>query len=108
MVLMSELQIPSRVIQQQLAGAIRMVLQVSRLQDGSRKIMSIAEVRGVHDERIDVRDIFIFDRVGTTAGGKVQGRFRWTGEQPRIIERLKTFGIELPAAVFDEVVEVNL
>jgi pilus assembly protein CpaF len=108
MVLMSDLQIPSRVILQQLAGAIKMVLQVSRLQDGSRKIMSIAEVRGVQDDRIDVRDIFFFERTGTTAAGKVQGRFRSAGEEPKILDRLKTFGIELPQSVFDEVVEVNL
>ena len=108
MVLMSDLQIPSRVILQQLASAIKMVLQVSSLQDGSRKIMSIAEVRGVQDDRIDVRDIFFFERTGTTAAGKVQGRFRSSGEEPKIMERLKTFGIELPQSVFDEVVEVNL
>ncbi len=96
MVLMCDLQIPSRVILQQLAGAIKMVVQVSRLQDGSRKIMSIAEVRGVKDDRIDVRDIFFFERTGTTAAGKVQGRFRSSGEEPKILERLKTFGIELP------------
>jgi pilus assembly protein CpaF len=107
MVLMSDLQIPSRVILQQLAGAIKLVLQVSRLQDGSRKIVSIAEVLGVKDDRIDVRDVFLFERTGMTAAGKVQGRFRSSGETPAILERLKVSGIELPAAVFDEVMEVN-
>jgi pilus assembly protein CpaF len=107
MVLMSDLQIPSRVILQQLAGAIKLVLQVSRLQDGSRKIVSIAEVLGVKDDRIDVRDVFLFERTGMTAAGKVQGRFRSSGETPVILERLKVSGIELPAAVFDEVMEVN-
>jgi len=108
MVLMSDLQIPSRVILQQLAGAIKLVLQVSRLQDGSRKIVSIAEVLGVKDDRIDVRDVFLFERTGMTAAGKVQGRFRSSGETPAILERLKVSGIELPPAVFDEVMEVNL
>ena len=107
MVLMSDLQIPSRVILQQLAAAIKLVLQVSRLQDGSRKIISIAEVLGVKDDRIDVRDVFLFERTGMTAAGKVQGRFRSSGETPVILERLKVSGIELPPAVFDEVVEVN-
>jgi len=107
MVLMSDLQIPSRVILQQLAGAIKLVLQVSRLQDGSRKIVSIAEVLGVKEDRIDVRDVFLFERTGLTAAGKVQGRFRSSGEMPRILERLKVSGIELPPAIFDEVVEVN-
>jgi pilus assembly protein CpaF len=108
MVLMSDLQIPSRVILQQLAGAIKLVLQVSRLQDGSRKIVSIAEVLGVKDDRIDVRDVFLFERTGLTPAGKVQGRFRSSGETPAILERLKVSGIELPPAVFDEVMEVNL
>jgi pilus assembly protein CpaF len=107
MVLMTELQIPSRVILQQLANAIRMVVQVSRLQDGTRKVVSIAEVRGVKDDRIDVRDIFLFERAGVTAGGKIQGRFRSSGETPKILERLKVNGIEIPPSIFDEVVEVN-
>src|SRR5215467_15268514 len=84
MVLMSDIEIPSRVILQQLASAIKMVVQISRLQDGTRKLVSIAEVRGVKDERIDVRDIFLFERVGVTQEGKVQGRFRASGEKPRI------------------------
>ena len=108
MVLMSDIEIPSRVIQQQLASAIKMVVQISRLQDGTRKIVNIAEVHGVKDERIDVRDIFVFDRVGVTEGGKVQGRFRGMGEKPKILERLKISGIEVPPSIFDEVVEVNL
>jgi pilus assembly protein CpaF len=108
MVLMSDIEIPSRVILQQLASAIRMVVQVSRLQDGSRKVVSIAEVRGVKDERIDVRDVFLFDRVGVSDTGKVQGRFRSSGETPKILERLKVNGIEIPPSIFDEVADVNL
>jgi len=108
MVLMSDIDIPSRVIQQQLASAIRIVVQVSRLQDGSRKITNIAEVRGIKDDRILVQDIFLFERVGVTDAGKVQGRFRSSGETPKVLERLKIYGIELPPAIFDEVVNVNL
>ena len=108
MVLMSDIDIPSRVIQQQLASAIRIVVQVSRLQDGSRKITNIAEVRGIKDDRIVVQDIFLFERVGVTDAGKVQGRFRSSGETPKVLERLKIYGIELPPAIFDEVVNVNL
>jgi pilus assembly protein CpaF len=108
MVLMSDIDIPSRVIQQQLASAIRIVVQVSRLQDGSRKVTNIAEVRGIKDDRIVVQDIFLFDRVGVTDAGRVQGRFRSSGETPKVLERLKIYGIELPPAIFDEVVTVNL
>ena|SRR5258708_3581431 len=97
-----------RVILQQLASAIKMVVQVSRLQDGTRKIVSIAEVHGVKDERIDVRDVFLFERIGVTEAGKVQGRFRSSGERPKILDRLKISGIEVPPQIFDEVVNVNL
>jgi pilus assembly protein CpaF len=108
MILMSDIDIPSRVIQQQLASAIRMVVQISRLQDGTRKVISIAEVRGVLEDRVDVRDIFVFDRIGLSDQGKVQGRFHATSETPKVLERLKVHGIELPKSVFEEVVNVNL
>src|SRR5258708_36518704 len=75
MVLMSDIDMPSRVILQQLASAIRMVVQVSRLQDGTRKIVSIAEVRGVVDGRVDVREIFLFDRSGVTEAGQLHRPF---------------------------------
>jgi pilus assembly protein CpaF len=108
MVLMSDIDMPSRVILQQLASAIKMVVQVSRLQDGTRKIVSIAEVRGVLEDRVDVHDIFFFERTGLTEAGKVQGRFRSSGETPHIMQRLKVSGIEVPPQIFDEVVNVNL
>lgn len=107
MILMADLEIPTRVINQQLASAIKMVVQVSRLQDGTRKIMNVSEVLGVKDERIDVQDIFVFDRTGTTDAGKVQGRFKCVCNEPRILERLRLSGIKLPPGIFDEVVEVN-
>jgi pilus assembly protein CpaF len=108
LVLMADLEIPSRVILQQLASAIKMVVQVSRLQDGTRKFVSIAEVLGVKDDRIELQDIFVFERTGLTDAGKVQGRFRSTGLKPKILERLRVAGIELSPSVFDEVLEVNL
>jgi pilus assembly protein CpaF len=108
MILMADLEIPTRVILTQLASAIKLVVQVSRLQDGSRKIMNISEVLGVRENRIDVQDIFLFDRIGVTEAGKVQGRFRSTGVMPKILERLRTSGIPLDTSIFNEVMEVNL
>jgi pilus assembly protein CpaF len=108
LVLMADLDIPSRVILQQLASAIKMVVQVTRLQDGTRKIVSIAEVLGVKEDRVDLQDIFIFDRTGVTDAGKVQGRFRSTGVTPKILEKLRIAGIQLSPTVFDEVLEVNM
>jgi pilus assembly protein CpaF len=108
MVMMADLEIPTRVILQQLVSAIRMVVQVSRLQDGSRKIMSISEVVGVQDDKVLLQEIFTFERTGVTDAGKVQGRFHATGVTPRILERLRVSGIQLPHSIFEETVPVNL
>jgi pilus assembly protein CpaF len=108
MVMMADLEIPTRVILQQLASAIKIVVQVSRLQDGSRKIMAISEVLCAHDDHVELQDVFVFERLGITDTGKVKGRFRGTGVFPRIMERLKVSGISLPDGLFDEVVEVNM
>jgi pilus assembly protein CpaF len=108
MVLMADLQMPTKVILQQLSSAVRMVVQVSRLQDGSRKILNISEVTGVKDDHIEVQDIFVFERLGVSDSGKVQGRFRAVCRTPRVLERLRVGGIQLPANVFDEMVDVNL
>jgi len=108
MVMMADLEIPTRVILQQLTSAIKMVVQVSRLQDGTRKILSISEVLGVKDEQVSLQEVFTFERVGVSDAGKVQGRFRATGVVPKIMERLRVSGIQLPQNIFEEVVPVNL
>ncbi len=108
MVLMADLEMPTRVILQQLANAIKIVLQVARLQDGSRKITSIAEVVGLSDDRIETQELFVFERLGVNDAGKVQGRFRSTGVIPQVMNRLRISGITLPPSVFEEVSEVNL
>jgi pilus assembly protein CpaF len=108
MVMMADLEIPTRVILQQLASAIKMVVQLSRLQDGTRKMISISEVLGVRDDRLQMQEIFTFERVGVTDAGKVQGRFRATGISPRILERLRVSGIQVPHNIFEEAVSVNL
>ena len=84
------------------------MVQVTRLQDGTRKFVNIAEVLGVKEDRVEMQDIFIFDRTGVTDAGKVQGRFRSTGVTPKILDSLRVAGIQLPSSVFDEVLEVNM
>ena len=106
MVLMADLDIPSRVILQQLASAIKMVVQVARLQDGARKIVSIAEVLGVKDDLIDVQDVFFFERTGVSDSGKVQGKFRGAGVVPKVMERLRVSGIDVPPSIFEETLSV--
>jgi pilus assembly protein CpaF len=108
MVMMADLEIPTRVILQQLSSAIKLVVQVSRLQDGSRKILSISEVLGAGQERVDLQEIFTFDRLGVNDAGKVQGRFRATGATPKILDRFRVSGIQLPDRIFEESADVNL
>lgn len=108
MVMMADLEIPSRVILQQLSSAIKVVVQLSRLQDGTRKILSIAEVIGVAEDRVQLQEIFTFERTGINDSGKVQGRFRATGATPKILDRLRVSGIQLPASIFEEVLNVNM
>jgi pilus assembly protein CpaF len=107
MMLMADVEIPSKVLLQQLSSAVKMVVQVTRLSDGTRKWVNISEVLGVEDGRIQTQDIFVFEREGVTDEGKVQGRFKWTGVKPRILDRLRMMGIPLPEDIFDEVVPVN-
>src|SRR5258707_1041195 len=108
MVMMADLEIPTRVILQQLASAIKVVVQVSRLQDGTRKILSISEVLGVRNDQVELQEVFTFERTGVNDAGKVQGRFKATGIVPKILERLRVSGMTLPPAIFEEVVPVNM
>src|SRR5271165_3918139 len=107
MVMMADIEIPTRVILQQLASAIKVVVQVTRLQDGSRKIVSIAEVVKAHDDHVELQEIFTFERMGVDGQGKVQGRFHGTGIRPKILERLRVSGINLPDSIFSETLSVN-
>ena len=108
MVMMADLEIPTRVILQQLSSAIRLVVQVSRLQDGTRKVLSVSEVLGVEEDKVNLQEIFTFERLGVTDSGKVQGGFKATGIMPKILERLRVSGVTVPPHIFEEVVPVNL
>ncbi|MCC7156281.1 MAG: CpaF family protein [Bryobacterales bacterium] len=108
MMLMADIEVPSRVLVQQMSNAIRLVMQLARLQDGTRKIITIAEVTGVEQDRVQTADVFVFERAGVNESGKVQGKFKWTGYQPKLLDRFRIAGINLPQTVWDEVVPVNL
>ena len=108
MVMMADIEIPARVILQQLASAIKLVVQVARLQDGARRITSIAEVLGAHDDQVEIQEIFVFERTGVDPQGKVQGHFKGTGVRPKILERLRVSGINLPDSLFTETLAINM
>ena len=107
MVMMASSNIPDKVVRQMLTSAIHIVIQVSRLNDGTRKILSIREVADVEDEHVNMEDIFVFERSGMSQRGKAVGRFRATGYRPHCMERLKAYGVHLSQAIFSEEMEVK-
>jgi pilus assembly protein CpaF len=101
MVAMSDLNIPERAIRNQIASAIDVVVQVSRLSDGTRKIISIAEITGMEGEIVTMQEIFIFRKRGIRETGEVLGDFVPSGIRPKFAERLLVTGIALPMAMFE-------
>jgi pilus assembly protein CpaF len=100
MISMAGLNLPERAMRQQVASAIDVVIQLSRMTDGRRKCMTIAEIVGMEGDVITMQDIFVYEREGTAEDGTVIGEFRSTGIRPRFAERLNAYGIPLPASMF--------
>ncbi len=107
MVMMASQHVPDKVIRQQLASAINIVVHTARMSDGTRKVTGIAEVMGVANDQVEMQDIFEFERTGISPRGRVVGKFRATGNQPLCLERLKGFGIHLSKSIFHEEHEVK-
>jgi pilus assembly protein CpaF len=108
MVSMSALRLPERAMRQQIASAIDIIIQVSRLSDGSRKVVSISEVSGMEGDVISLQEIFVFERQGVSPEGDVLGRFHATGIRPKAADRLATWGIRLGEMMFtDELVPLQ-
>jgi pilus assembly protein CpaF len=106
MVSMANLNIPERAIRHQIANAVHAVVQVARLSDGSRKVITVSEVTGMDGDMITLQDIFSFDRSGIDESGKVRGVFRSTGHPPQFAERLATAGCRLSPALFESQMEI--
>jgi pilus assembly protein CpaF len=101
MVAMANLNIPDSAVRRQIASALDVVVQVSRLSDGTRKVISIAEITGMEGEVITMQDIFVFRKRGIGPTGQVLGEFVATGVRPRFAERLLVSGIRLPMDMFE-------
>ena len=97
MVQMTGMRLSDRAMRQQIASAVNLVIQVARLTDGTRRIVSISEITGMEGETITMQEIFQFERTGVDGTGKVIGRFRTTGIRPRFADRLKQYGMQLPS-----------
>jgi pilus assembly protein CpaF len=106
MVSMANLNIPERAIRQQIASAIHAVVQIARLSDGTRKVITISEIFGMDGEGPAMQDIFAFERSGIDDSGKVRGAFVATGQRPKFAERLAVAGARLRPALFESKVEV--
>ena len=96
MIQMTGMRLSDRAMRQQIASAVNLVIQVARLTDGTRRVVSISEITGMEGEMVTMQEIFQFERVGLDANGKVLGKFRTTGIRPRFAERLKQYGMQLP------------
>ncbi len=105
MIAMASLDLPERAMRQQIASAVNVVIQVSRLGDGSRKLIQFSEIVGMEGDVITMQDIFIFERQGIGENEKVLGQFKATGIRPKFADRLKAYGIDLAGLLFSNVGE---
>ena len=107
MVAMSNMNLPEKSVRQQIASAISIVVQASRLSDGTRKITSISEITGMEENVITMQEIFSFNKKGIGADGRVVGTFQPSRIRPRFLERLRLAGVVLPQSIFEREMQVN-
>ena len=100
MILMANLDLPSRAIREQIASALHVVIQISRFSDGTRKLTHVSEVSGMEGQVVTMQDIFRFEQTGVDTEGRVRGVFRSTGIRPRFAERFESQGIQLRPGIF--------
>jgi pilus assembly protein CpaF len=101
MVMMGGLKISEEAIRGQIASAVNFIVQATRLSDGSRKVVSIAEITGMEGSVVQLQEIFRFERTGTAENGKVLGYFAPTGLRPKFLDEMERRGVHMPAGLFD-------
>ncbi|AYC28632.1 CpaF family protein [Paenisporosarcina cavernae] len=102
MVLLAGVDLPIRAIRDQISGALDVIIQQSRLKDGTRRIVNITEVQGLEGDVIVLQDVFVYEQTGVDDNGKIIGRLKPTGVRPKFYERLESSGISIPPHVFME------
>ncbi|MGC1298844.1 MAG: CpaF family protein [Alloacidobacterium sp.] len=107
MVAMTNMNLPEKSVRQQIASAVTVIVQVSRMSDGTRKVVSVSEITGMEENVITMHEIFQFKKKGIGADGKVIGVFQPTQIRPKFLERLRIAGIIFPQSMFERVLEVN-
>ncbi len=108
MVAMANLDIPSQFLRRYIASALNVVIQVTRMVDGTRKMMSVQEITGMEGEVITMQEIFSFRQTGLTPDGKIAGRFMFNGIRPKFMELFKIYDLEMPAASFEKAVVLEV
>ena len=106
MAVMANLNLPEKAVRKQIASAITLVVQVSRFNDGTRRITHITEITGMEDDVVSMQDVFVFEKQGVSSEGRTLGTFTATGIRPKFAEKLKASGISLPANFFEQSVDL--
>lgn len=106
MAMMGNVALSEKAIRQQITSAIHLIVQVSRMSDGTRRITHVSEITGTSGDVISMQDIFLFEKQGLGPNGKVRGRFYATGIVPKFAEKLKACGMPLPLNLLDHAMEV--
>ncbi|MGB8814302.1 MAG: CpaF family protein [Paracoccaceae bacterium] len=104
MVAMAGIEMPLKAVRSQIAAAVNLIVQASRLQDGSRRMVSITEITGMEGEVISMQEIFRYERLGLAPDGKIIGRFNATGVRSHYSERFRQWGYDLPASIYEPIV----
>jgi pilus assembly protein CpaF len=101
MIAMAGIEMPLKAVRSQIASAVNLIVQASRLQDGSRRMVSITELTGMEGEVISMQEVFRYERLGLEPDGKIIGRFTATGVRSHYSERFRQWGYDLPASIFE-------
>jgi pilus assembly protein CpaF len=107
MALMANLNLPEKAVRRQIASAVAIVIQVSRMSDGSRRVTHLTEITGMEEDTVSMQDVFLFEKQGIAKDGRVLGTFSATGIRPKFADRLKSSGIDVPASLFEHSLHIQ-
>jgi len=101
MAMMANLNLPEKAVRRQIASAVQLVVQISRFNDGTRRVTYLSEITGMEEDVVSMQDVFVFEKQGISQDGRVVGAFQATGIRPKFAERLKASGINVPSSWFE-------
>jgi len=104
MIAMAGIEMPIKAVRAQIAAAVNLIVQASRLQDGSRRMVSITEITGMEGDVISMQEVFRYERLGMEPNGKIIGRFNATGVRSHYSERFRQWGYDLPASIYEQII----